>query len=274
MKRLGIIGDPVSHSRSPAMHNAALQAVGLTDWDYGLLPTPGRALAERVAALRDEAWVGANVTVPHKEAIVPLLDGLTPVARAIGAVNTIYKHGDELVGHNTDAAGFLADLAAHGVTISDRPVLVLGAGGSARAIVAGCLGIGAQVTVMARRAAQAEALRDLGEVAVAAWTPLAALEASDGVALIVNTTPIGMAPAVDASPWTPNTPWPADAFVYDLVYNPPDTQFVREARARGLRAVTGLGMLIEQGALAFELWTGRQAPRVVMRKAAEFNADR
>ncbi len=250
------------------MHNAALQAVGLTDWDYGLLPTPGPGLAERVAALRDEAWVGANVTVPHKETIIPLLDGLTPVARAMGAVNTIYKRGGALLGHNTDAAGFLADLAAHEVAISGRPVLVLGAGGSARAVVAGCLGVGARVTVMARRAAQAEALRDLGEVAVVAWTPLAAVEASDGVSLIVNTTPIGMYPAVDASPWIPDTPWPPDAFVYDLVYNPPDTQFVREARAHGLRAATGLGMLIEQGALAFELWTGRQAPRAVMRQAA------
>lgn len=250
------------------MHNAALEAAGLTGWRYELLPTPIGALSERVAALRGGVWAGANVTVPHKEAVIGLLDGLTPVARAMGAVNTIYKRNGELLGHNTDAAGFLADLAAHDVKVTNQAVLVLGAGGSARAVVAGCLGVGGRVTVMARRPEQAVALRALGAVGVVPWTPLAALEASDGVALVVNTTPLGMTPAIDASPWIAGTPWPPDAFVYDLVYNPSETRLVREARAHGLRAATGLGMLVEQGALAFELWTERRAPRDLMRRAA------
>lgn len=265
--RLGIIGDPVAHSRSPAMHTAALQKVGLSDWRYELLPTPAAFLAERVATLRGPEWAGANVTVPHKTAVIGLIDGLTPVARAVGAVNTIYKRQGELLGHNTDAAGFLADLAEHGVRIDHRSVLVLGAGGSARAVVAGCLGVGARVTVMARRPEQTQALRDLGQVDAAPWTPLGLLEASDGVTLIVNTTPLGMAPDIDSSPWIDGTPWPPDAFVYDLVYNPTETRFVREARDHGLRAATGLGMLIEQGALAFELWTDQPAPRAQMRQA-------
>jgi shikimate dehydrogenase len=250
------------------MHTAALHEVGLAAWRYELLPTPGAALAERVAALRGAAWAGANVTVPHKEAVIGLLDGLTPVARAMGAVNTIYKRQGDLLGHNTDAAGFLADLASHGVRIDHQSVLVLGAGGSARAVVAGCLGLGARVTVMARRLEQARALQDLGDVDAAPWTPLALLEASDGVSLIVNTTPLGMTPDIDTSPWIDGTPWPPDAFAYDLVYNPSETRFVREAREHGLQAATGLGMLIEQGALAFELWTERPAPRAVMRQAA------
>jgi shikimate dehydrogenase len=272
--RLALLGYPLSHSLSPAMHNAALQAVGLPGWRYDALPVTPEQLSEAVITLRGEAYAGANVTVPHKEAVIPYLDGLTPTAQAIGAVNTLVKHDGRLIGHNTDAAGLLADLYAQHVHISNRPVLILGAGGAARAAVAACAGVGAEIKVIARRREQAQALTltpASQPLEIFDWTPLDFIRASDDCALIINTTPLGMTPNVSASPWLADTPFPPEAFVYDLVYNPAETLLVRQARAAGLRAATGLGMLIEQGALGFELWTGKTAPRAVMRKAAELS---
>ncbi len=266
---LSLFGHPLSHSVSPAMHNAALAELGLDGWQYMPVPVPPEGLAEAVGRLRGDEYAGANVTVPHKQAVVPLLDGVIPVAHAIGAVNTIVKQAGRLLGHNTDAAGLLADLYTYAVHVSRRPVLILGAGGSARAAVAAMAGVGAQVRVVARRPEQAEALRSVAALEAFEWSPLGLLAACDNVALIINTTPLGMTPNTDASPWLAGTPFPPDAFVYDLVYNPPDTLLVRQARAEGLRAATGLGMLVEQGALALELWTGRKAPRATMRQAAE-----
>lgn len=267
--RLVLLGYPLSHSVSPAMHNAALAALGLAGWRYEARPVPPEGLAEAVADLRAADCGGANVTVPHKQAVLQLLDGVTPVARAIGAVNTIVKQDGQLLGHNTDAAGFLADLYVHGVRLGKRPAVVLGAGGSARAVVAALAGIGAPVRVVARRPEQAEALRGVAALESYPWSPLGLLEATDEAALIINTTPLGMTPNVSTSPWLEGTPFPPEAFVYDLVYNPPETALVQQARAAGLRAATGLGMLVEQGALALELWTGLQAPRDTMRQAAE-----
>ena len=267
--QLALFGYPLSHSVSPAMHNAALAELGLAGWLYEAVPVPPEGLAEAVERLRGPEYAGANVTVPHKQPVIDLIDGVTPVAHAIGAVNTIVKHEGRLVGHNTDAAGLLADLYKYEVHVSKRPVLVLGAGGSARAAVAALAGVGAQVRVIARRPEQIETLRSVAALQAFEWSPLGLLAASDNVALIINTTPLGMTPNTDATPWLEGTPFPPDAFVYDLVYNPPDTLLVRQARADGLRAATGLGMLVEQGALALELWTGQTAPRATMRRAAE-----
>jgi shikimate dehydrogenase len=254
------------------MHNAALEAVGLHAWRYEAVPVEPERLGEAVARLQSDDHAGANVTVPHKESIIRLLDGLSPAAQAIGAVNTLVKSDGRLVGHNTDAAGLLADLSAHVVSISRRPVLILGAGGAARAAVAGCAAAytGASLRVIARRRSQAQSLVSLyPSLEVFDWTPAGFLEASAGSALIINTTSLGMSPMEDASPWPDGTPFPPAAFVYDLVYNPRQTVLVRQARSAGLRADTGLGMLVEQGALAFELWTGTTAPRDVMREAAD-----
>ena len=265
-----LFGYPLGHTLSPAMQGAALAEAGLAGWSYTPHPVAPAGLAAAVEQLRRPGVAGANVTVPHKQAIMPLLDGVTPVADAIGAVNIVVKQPDgRLIGHNTDAAGFLADLFTLGVSITTRPVLVLGAGGSARAVVAACAGVGARVRVVARRREQAAALQNLAPVAIFDWTPLALLQACDDCVLIVNCTPLGMTPKVEASPWLPGTPFPPTAFVYDLVYNPAETQLTRAAQTAGLRAATGLGMLVEQGALGFELWTGRPAPRVTMRRAAE-----
>ncbi len=267
--RLFLLGYPLGHSLSPAMHNAALAEVGLTDWRYEIRPVRTEDLGFVLADIRRADVAGANVTVPHKEAVIPYLDGLTPTALAMGAVNTLVKDGGRLIGHNTDAAGLLADLANHGARLSGAQVLVLGAGGSARAAVGGCLGVGAEVRVIARRPEQAEALRTLGPIEIYPWTPVGFIEASDDVAVVLNTTSLGMSPNVEASPWLEGTPWPVAALVYDLVYNPAETLFVRQAREHDLPAANGLGMLVEQGALAFELWTGKTAPRATMRAAAE-----
>ncbi|MBI4771808.1 MAG: hypothetical protein HY784_15680, partial [Chloroflexi bacterium] len=167
---LALLGYPLAHSLSPAMHNAALAAVGLHDWRYEAMPVEAQGLAGAVARLRRSEYAGANVTVPHKQAVIPLLDGLTPVAAAIGAVNTLFKprgplpgSGGEvqprapLMGHNTDAAGLLADLYAHGVKLEHRTVLILGAGGAARAAAAACAGFGARLRIIARRPVQTQA---------------------------------------------------------------------------------------------------------------------
>ena len=267
---LALLGYPLSHSLSPAMHNAALGAVGLDDWRYEAMPVEPERLAEAVAAIRGGDYAGANITVPYKTAVIPLLDGLTPVAEMIGAVNTLVKKNGQLIGHNTDAAGLLADLRSHGCSIANRPILILGAGGAARAAVAACASAGARIRLVARRPEQAQLLiTNYPSLEIFDWSPLFFLQASEDCALILNTTPLGMTPDTDTSPWLDGAPFPPGAFVYDLVYNPAETLLVRQARAAGLRAATGLGMLVEQGALAFELWTGRAASRDVMRKAAE-----
>jgi len=270
--RLLLLGFPLSHSLSPAMHNAALREVGLSDWRYEAMPIESARLGETIEMIRGDEFAGANVTVPHKEKIMPLLDGVTPVAEAIGAVNTIVKRDGKIIGHNTDAAGLLADLHTHGVKIQDRVVLVLGAGGSARAAVAACAGMGAKIKIIARRRDQGEALASNFQLPTSNVFDLTIHDlqrASSDCALILNCTPLGMNPHIDSSPWFDSVPFPKESFVYDLIYNPRETKLVKQARAQGLRAATGLGMLIEQGALAFELWTGRNAPRDVMREAVE-----
>jgi len=267
--KIALLGYPLSHSLSPAMHTAALAHVGLRDWQYEALPVEASRLAEAVERIRGEEFAGANVTVPHKEAILPFLDGLTPVAQAIGAVNTLVKRDGRLLGHNTDAAGLLADLQRLGVDLERRRVCLIGAGGVARAAVAACAGAGAQVRVVARRREQAVALEQVNRVEVFSWTRLGFRQASDHCAVVINCTPLGMAPHVDETAWMEDVSPPPYAFFYDMIYNPPETRFVREARQAGLSAATGLGMLVEQGALAFELWTGQTAPRALMREAAE-----
>ncbi len=207
---------------------------------------------------------GLNVTLPHKQTVIPLLDELTETAQAIGAVNTIFVRHGRLTGDNTDAPGFLADLRRLLSSIENRTsfmknsksALVLGAGGAARAVVYALVNDGWEVTVAARRLEQAQELacQYPSQVASCAWPNL------PKAALIVNATPLGMAPDTGASPWPAGLPFPPEAIVYDLVYNPQETKLVKDARAAGLPAVTGLGMLVEQAALAFALWTGCLPP--------------
>ncbi len=280
---LGLIGYPLGHSLSPKLHHAALEAVGL-EGEYRLYPIvlggEERELRELLGKVRTGEIHGLNVTIPHKQAVIPYLDELTPTAQAIGAVNTIYFREDQLIGDNTDAPGFLADLKQFldgGPTTDDRrnlsPVsrprsaLVLGAGGSARAVVYALLQDGWRVTLAARRIEQAQTLIEAFPQYLISNTQYPISNHQLPITLLVNTTPLGMTPHLDATPWPADLLFPEHAAVYDLVYNPRETTFVRAARAAGLPATTGLGMLIEQAALAFELWTGRPAAREGMRHA-------
>ncbi|MEA2394332.1 MAG: shikimate dehydrogenase [Solirubrobacteraceae bacterium] len=259
MTRLGVIGWPVAHSRSPAMHNAGLRAVGLTDWRYQYLPIPPDLLAEAVRALPAAGFVGANVTIPHKEAALALADEATDTARAIGAANTLTFAADGAIhADNTDAPGLLAALGDE----RPRTAVVLGAGGSARAAVHALVGAGAAVAVWNRTPERARALaRELGAEAVAELAP---------ADVLVNCTAVGLD---DPSSTFKDLPLSADsldqyACVVDLVYRAGGTLLIREARRRGAHAVDGLEILVSQGALSFERWTGRAAPTDVMRRAA------
>lgn len=274
---LGLIGFPLGHSLSPKIHTAALADCGLAG-DYTLfpvLPDDQPALAALLNRLRAGDIHGLNVTIPHKQNIIPLLDGLTETAQAIGAVNTISLCNGQLIGDNTDAPGFLSDLnrflASRGLSSTiQKHGLVLGAGGSARAVVYALVKADWKVTIAARRAEQG---RELAESLKYARNHNEILTLDDFdpsmAALIVNTTPLGMFPNVETSPWPVGIPFPGGAVVYDLVYNPRETRLAREARAAGLAASTGLGMLIEQAALAFEIWTGLSADREVLRASVE-----
>lgn len=279
--QLGLIGYPVSHSLSPKLQNAAIKACGLKG-EYSLYPIHPddiQGLQDLLARVRSGEITGLNVTIPHKQNVIPLLDELTPTATAIGAVNVIYLRDQKLIGDNTDAQGFLLDLKRCLATVpsagiikpqshGDLSALVLGAGGSARAVVYALINDGWKVTMAARRVEQAQQLASSFpdyELQIMNYEP--STFQLPNLQLIVNTTPIGMTPNIDQSPLPENVEFSKDTFIYDLVYNPRETKLVKDARAQGLQAATGLGMLIEQAALGFRLWTGYSAPLEVMRTA-------
>jgi len=280
--QLGLIGFPLGHSLSPKIHAAALTASG-SRGDYSLFPIhpdDQQGLADLLARVRRSEIHGLNVTIPHKQNVIPLLDKLTPTAQAIGAVNTIYLQDNKLIGHNTDAPGFLADLRQFlgnrkPSIVNRKSALVLGAGGSARAVVYSLLADGWTVTLAARRIEQAHALASAisndqlsRSIPVGLTTLFSNLQLSQ-FDLLVNATPLGMTPNTEGSPLPESTTMPTTLMIYDLVYNPRETKLVRDARAFGCSATTGLGMLIEQAALAFEIWTSSPADRAAMRKAVE-----
>jgi len=277
---LGLIGYPLGHSLSPKIHTAALNACGL-DGNYSLFPIPPedkQGLQDLLTRVRTGEIHGLNVTIPHKQNVIEFMDELTPAAQAIGAVNTMYMRRDKLIGGNTDAPGFLSDLKKVMVDWRleiGRSALVIGAGGSARAVVYALLNDGWNVTLAARRIEQAQQLAKAVssyKLQVASYSDLRPLTFNLQLStfnLIVNTTPLGMTPNTDSSPLPENTTLAKDTFVYDLVYNPRETKLIRIARAQGLNASTGLGMLIEQAALAFETWTGHNPPREVLYQAVE-----
>ena len=272
--RLGLIGYPLGHSLSPKIHAAALKACGLQG-TYSLFPISPEdkpALPALLTRIRSGEIHGLNVTIPHKQSVIELMNELTPTAKAIGAVNTIYFRESKLIGDNTDAPGFLSDLkrvmSENQSSIANRKsAIVLGAGGSARAVVYALLHDGWNVTLAARRIEQAQQLAKSfpGYNLSLTIFDLRSLDFD----LIVNTTPLGMTPNIETSPLPKNMIFSKHTFIYDLVYNPRETKLVKDARAQGLFATTGLGMLIEQAALAFEKWTGANVDRTAMRKAVE-----
>jgi shikimate dehydrogenase len=274
---LGLIGWPLGHSLSPVMHRAALQSVGLAG-DYRLfpvapLPEGNSVLRTILDDMRRGKINGLNVTIPHKQTVIPLLDELTTAAQAIGAVNTISKKGGRLTGDNTDWLGFACDLeATFPIDIPEelRQALVLGAGGAARAVVYALARSGWQVTIVSRRLEQAQRLAaELSTLQNSIRTAtLSTLNHLPDTRLIVNTTPAGMSPNITESPWPAGMDFPQQAFLYDLIYNPAETALMRSAKAAGLRAANGLGMLAEQAAMAFEMWTGRAISVNIFREAA------
>ncbi|WP_346354491.1 shikimate dehydrogenase [Azotosporobacter soli] len=267
----GIIGWPIGHSFSPQMHNAAFRELDL-DYAYVPLPVQADALASVIAALPQMGFRGVNVTIPHKVAVMQHLTQLDESARLAGAVNTIVFEEGRSIGYNTDVGGFMGSLAAFGVEANGANVLLLGAGGAARAVVAGMLGVGANVTIAARRrdkAVELAQLFPLVKVAACGWEEKKFAEVSEQANIIINSTPVGMhgqAEQILPLDWSVIA---TDAMLYDLIYNPKETPFLRYGRERGQRVLNGAGMLIEQGALAFALWTGRADCRAAMRKAME-----
>jgi len=287
MRRFGLIGYPLEHSLSVPLHRAAFQSLE-QEADYALytirhLPEGKKDLLNLLDQMRSGELQGLNITIPHKEKVIPFLDELTPTARAISAVNTLFMREDRLFGDNTDAPGFLSDLYHHfpkfttPIQLSDKPkkALLLGAGGAARAVLFALANAGWLVWVAARRLEQARNLISSMEIvflyeendAMRYCLPLNSQAISpllDDLDLIINTTPVGMFPNDSDSPWLTDLDFPKKAVVYDLVYNPPETLFVKQARKSGLLAVTGLGMLVEQAALADERWLGISPARAEM----------
>lgn len=267
-----VLGHPVGHSLSPAMHNAALAEMGL-DGVYVAFDVAPEDLPDAVRGLQALGVGGVNCTIPHKQALLPLMDEVSEAAALIGAVNTIVFREGKRIGYNTDAPGFLAALRAAGAEPEGRQVLVLGAGGSARAVVVALARSGAKVVVANRTAARAEelaaevneklrsdAVRGM-ELRETALEPVVATSE-----IIVNTTSAGMSPRVEEMPQLPLQALRPGTFIYDLIYNPAETRLLREARLRGARGTHGAGMLARQGALALELWTGQPAPAELMER--------
>lgn len=264
-----LLGHPVAHSLSPALHGAAFTALGINA-EYHLVDVPPDDLVTAVAALRAPLVLGANVTVPHKEAVLPLLDEVAPLAVRVGAVNTIVRQGERLRGENTDVEGFLAPLHAAGAPFERWAVVLLGAGGAARAVASGLLAVGVpRLTIVNRTLSRAQTLAcrlDDARVSTLALDEPRVGEVLAGASLLVDATAVGWHSAVPVLTPDRLDRLPARALVYDLTYHP--TPLLRAAAARGLTTIDGLPMLVEQGALAFERWTGRDAPRSVMWSAA------
>ncbi len=287
---VGVLGDPVRHSLSPAMHNAALREMGL-DWVYLALPVAAADLATVVRALEAIDCRGLNVTLPHKQAVAALADELTPLAERVGAVNTLVRRSEGgWLGTNTDVEGFLAPLRQGEVTaggdLQGGRAVVLGCGGSARAVVAGLVELDlASIGLAGRRSERLEAFRDSCGTWAPRLEPLPWREDPAGVTplaealaradLVVNTTPVGMAgtttAAAQACPLGPREleALKPGSLVYDLIYTPRPSRLLLEARQRGCRVLDGLEMLVQQGAAALGLWSAAaDLPVAAMRQAA------
>jgi shikimate dehydrogenase len=264
----GLVGCPVGHSVSPAMHNAAFAAAGL---DAVYLPLPAADADDFVAFARAFALKGASVTIPYKVSLFDRVQDADETARTVGALNTIRMDGDRWRGRNTDVGGFLQPLRDRHVRLDGRRAAILGAGGSARAVAVALASQGAHVTVHARDAAKAEAVAALVSGSVGPFPPPAG-----SWDLLVNCTPLGMEPRVDQSPMPPSGL--ERGLVYDLIYNPATTRLLRDAATAGCDTIGGLDMLVGQAQEQFEWWTGTRPPAGVMRAAAsrrlsEFNTD-
>lgn len=267
---VGVWGHPVGHSRSPAMHNAALAALGL-DWAYLPFDVAPDDVVAATAGIRALGLVGVNITVPLKERVLPFLDVVSEAALWIGSVNTIHNRDGKLYGDSTDGPGFLRSLEEAGQPAQGRKVLLLGAGGSARAIGFALAAAGSHCKIVNRTEARARSLttdinaRFPGLASMAGW----GAEAGE-FDLLVNTTSVGMSPQEGVTPALPPQPFAGHPFVYDLIYAPPQTRLLAAAERAGCETMNGVPMLVHQGALSLALWTGRaveEIPVAVMEQA-------
>jgi shikimate dehydrogenase len=255
------------------MHSAAIAATGL-DAVYVPFPVPPAALPSAVEGVRALNLRGINVTIPHKSHVMALVDVVDPGAELAGGVNTVVNDNGTLIGFSTDGPGFLRSLAEEGVRPEGARVVVLGSGGSARAIASVLVGVAESVHIAARNAlARDDLATALSARGLRAGTgPLDADDvgrALDGADILINTTPLGMWPRVHERPPAPRSSFRPGLTVVDIIPNPRETLLLRDARQAGCHTVAGLGMLVHQGAIAFELWTSQPAPVDVMRRAAE-----
>ena len=277
-KLLGVIGDPIEHSLSPVMHNAAIASLGL-DYVYLPLPINREDLTAAIAGLEAIGLVGFNVTIPHKQSILPLLAEITPNAKLVGAVNTVWHTEAGWKGTNTDVEGFLSPLKTTGQLRdwSQITPVILGNGGAARAVVAGLEELGCpEISVVGRDRHKLELFQQSwadsslrAVLTVHRWSELPGLLSN--TELLVNTTPIGMYPHVHRSPVESELleKLPPEAIAYDLVYNPQPTQFLHMAQKMGAIAIDGLEMLVQQGAAALEIWLQQPVPVDVMRRSLQ-----
>lgn len=269
-KRVGLVGYPIKHSLSPAMHNAAFKALGMDDeWLYDAMEIPPDIVRYAILEPKRHGYIGLNITIPFKETA---LEFVTPddKARAIGAANTIDFRTDKAT--NTDVDGLIDDLVAHDISLAGEKVIVLGAGGAARAAVYGLRLYGAEVVVVNRTLQRAHDMlfQLTASSGIRNVKAVSLQEASEwGASLIINCTSAGMSPNVDASAWSDHVPIPEGVTVYDMVYNPAKTKLMQQVEAVDGRAVGGLGMLVRQGAAAFKIWTGVEPPIDVMMDAAQ-----
>lgn len=269
----GLIGDPLEHSVSPAMHNAAFRELGL-DYLYAPFPVKKAELSKTIAGLRALNVSGVNVTMPHKVAIIPLLDKLDPLAQDIGAVNTVVNKDGVLTGYNTDATGFLQALKENRVELKGKNSVLIGAGGAARAIGFVLAQNEASLTILNRQA-EFDWAKELAYRLSQLFQKVKAMALSDknlalalkGADVLINTTSVGMKPNHKESP-VPARLLKPGLVVIDIVYNPPKTKLLKEAKEAGAQVISGIDMLVGQGALAFEMWTGQKAPVELMKKEA------
>jgi shikimate dehydrogenase len=272
----GLVGYPLGHSWSPVLHKAAYTAVSL-DADYRLYEintncNPDTELQFLIQQMRLGKIHGLNITIPYKEKIVQYLDEILSDAGEIGAVNTIVRSGNQIIGYNTDAPAFAKEIEQFKMT-EQQLALVLGAGGAARSVVYTLNKMGWQVIIAARSVPKAtQFLHEMGYKKKKQNYHVTELSAHGlqtwikKINLIVNTTPLGMSPLLSDTPWPKGLSFPEKGALFDLIYNPPQTKLMQEASHTGLYVRNGLGMLVEQAALAFETWTGLTAPREIMQK--------
>ena len=273
----GIIGHPIGYSLSPLMHKTAFELLEM-DYTYLAFDVLPQYLSEALQGLVALGIAGVNVTIPHKESVIPLLDDLSSESRAIGAVNTIVNEAGKLLGHNTDVYGFVEMMRPWEKNIEEQEVCVIGAGGAARAVLYG-LTIRFKpsvIHILNRNVERASSLREFfvgsfgfQQMDVVDLYMPSAQKVLGGSKLIVNTTPLGMSPGVDESPIREHGVFKKGQILVDLVYNPPETKLMQMAKLNGVKTVGGIEMLLQQGARSFELWTNKEMPSDAVRRALQ-----